>query len=231
MFCTECDFRSPLPNFLVTEVDTVNNSFTVKHHGKEEKFNLINDNIINLYNFCSAIAVLTTFGMSYQQISDSFAKAKIVKTRYDYLESGKLKITMQLAKGQNPIACTRGFSYVSSLEGENKAVLIMIDDKGDNTNNSESTCWLYDSDYSYLADPSIGQIIFAGPRCKDHYLRALLAGVEAKKIKITTDPLDGPSLLDLNNTTNLYVLYDPYLLAETNIVKQKLIDMGKEAAE
>jgi len=228
MFCTGCDFRSPQPDFIVTKVNVDSNSFTVKHHGKEETYHLINDNIVNLYNFCSAITVLTTIGLSYERIRDSFAKASIVKTRYDYLESGDLKITMQLAKGQNPIACTRCFNYVASLPGENKALIIMIDDKGDNTNNSESVCWLYDSDYSFLADSSIGQIVFAGPRCKDHYLRALIAGIDPDRIKITLDPLAGPSLLDTSVSKDLYVLYDPYLLAETNIVKQKLINMGME---
>lgn len=229
--CTACDFSSPDPDFLVTNIDHENNTFTVRHNGKEETFNLINDNIVNVYNFCGAIALLTSFGLSYDQIASGFAHSKIVKTRYDHLEAGDMKITMQLAKGQNPIACARCFSYVSKCPGESKGLIIMIDDKGDNTNNSESTCWLYDCDYSYLTHPSIAQIVFAGPRCKDQFLRAQIAGVPKEKIHLVSDFKAGADILDTTLCKDVFVLYDPYLLSEANIVKNKLIQLGKEGSE
>ena len=111
MYCKECDFRSPTPDFVVTAIDHENNRFTVKHGDEENTYNLINDNIVNVYNFCGAIALLTTFGLSYQQIAVGFAQSKIVKSRYDQLQVGDLTITMQLAKGLNPVACGRCYSF------------------------------------------------------------------------------------------------------------------------
>ena len=227
MFCPECDFGTPERDFLVTDIDRMNSSFTVAHDGKEETFNLINDNIVNVYNFCGAIALLTRFGLTFEQISKGFAESKIVKTRYDSVTSGDLHITMQLAKGQNPIACARCYSYVAKREETNKAVILLVDDKGDNINNSESTCWLYDCDYSFLKDDSVTQIIFAGPRCRDQMLRAMLAGIDRKKIKTTDDPFKGASLLDTDVYKNIFVLYDPYLLPEADAVKKELIARGK----
>ena len=136
---------------------------------------------------------------------------------------------MQLAKGQNPIACARCFSYVSKCPGEQKGLIIMVDDKGDNTGNSESTCWLYDCDYSYLTHPSIAQIVFAGPRCKDQYLRAQIAGVSKDKIRLVSDPKAGADYLDTSISKDVYVLYDPYLLSEADTVKSKLIQKGTGA--
>ena len=231
MHCSSCDFTSPVPDYLVTEINRDNQTFTVSHQGENKIYNLINDNIVNIYNFCSAIALLSEFGLSFEQIAKGFEQSKIVKSRYDQLKSGDLTITMQLAKGQNPIACARCFSYVAKCPGENKGLIIMIDDKGDNTGNSESTCWLYDCDYRYLTDPSIAQIVFAGPRCKDHYLRALIAGVHAKRIALTSDPKAGADLIDLEISKDIYVLYDPYLPKEAGIVKNKLVVSGKEANE
>lgn len=226
MYCSNCDYRSPTPDFVVTDIDREENTFTVRHDGIQEIYNLINDNIVNIYNFCGAIALLTQLGLTFEQISIGFAKSKIVKTRYDHLQAGDLNITMQLAKGQNPIACARCFSYVSQCPGVNKGLIIMVDDKGDNNGNSESVCWLYDCDYSYLTDPSIVQIVFAGPRCKDQFLRAQIAGVSADKIKLTADPKGGADLLDTTLSKEIYVLYDPYLLSEANSVKKKLIEIG-----
>lgn len=230
MYCTDCGFRSPDPDFAVTAIDRQANTFTVSHKGTEQTYNLINDNIVNVYNFCGAIALLTEFGLTYEQIGLGFSNSKIVKTRYDHFQSGDLNITMQLAKGQNPIACARCYSYVSKCAGENKGLVILVDDKGDNIGNSESVCWLYDCDYRYLTDPSIAQIVFAGPRCKDQYLRALIAGVDPAKIKLTEDPRNGASLLDTKLSKDVFVLYDPYLLAEANVVKAALIKKGTEGA-
>lgn len=227
IYCPNCAFRTPERDFLVTDIDRVNSKFTVSFDGKSETFNLINDNIVNVYNFCGAIALLTRFGLSFEQISKGFSESKIVKTRFDSVKAGDLSITMQLAKGQNPIACARSYSYVAKCPGKNKSVVIMVDDKGDNTNNSESVCWLYDSDYSFLKNDSIGEIIFAGPRCLDHVLRARLAGIPADRVKTVTDPKKGASLIDTAVHKDIFVLYDPYLLTEADIVKNELIAKGE----
>ena len=222
LHCTACDFASPTPDYLITAIDKEANTFTVRHHDKEETFNLINDNIVNLYNFCGMIALLTDMGLSYEQIAKGFSASKIVKTRYDKLQSGDLTITMQLSKGQNPTACARCFSYVSKLPGDGKAIIFVED----NFEDSESPCWLYDSNYSYLKDPSINQVIFAGPRCKDQYLRAQLAGVDPEKLHMISDSKAGADILDTTISKDIYVLYGPYMVKEANIVKNKLIQMG-----
>lgn len=229
MHCTSCGFASHTPDYTVTDIDRENNRFTLVHNGEQKKYTLINDNIVNVYNFCGAIALLTEFGLTYEQISKGFSESKIVKSRYDQLIVGKHRITMQLAKGQNPIACARCYSYVSQYPGDKKGLIILVDDKGDNNGNSESVCWLYDCDYSYLADPSIAQIVFAGPRCKDQYLRALIAGVPAEKIRCTSDFKGGADILDTELSKDIFVLYDPYSLAEASATKEKLISKAKEA--
>ena len=225
--CTGCSYSSPKRDYLVTDINKANNEFTIEHDGKSNKFRLINDNIVNIYNFCGAIALLSELGLSYEQISSALNKQTIVKSRFDSLSAGKLNITMQLAKGQNPIACARAYSYVSQCPAEAKSLLIMVDDKSDNNGNSESVCWIYDCDYSALTHASIGEIIFSGPRCKDQKLRALLAGVDTSKIKTSSTFCGGVDLVDTERYNDIFVLYDPYLLAEANYVKNELIKRGE----
>ena len=222
LHCSKCDFSSPVPDYVITNIDRENNTFTVTHNDIDETYHLINDNIVNLYNFCGLIALLHTVGLSYEQISHGFETSKIVKTRYDQIKAGDLTITMQLSKGQNPTACARCFNYVAKCPGNSKAIIFI----NDNFEDSESPCWLYDSNYTYLADPSITQIIFSGPRCKDQYLRALIAGVPAEKIKIISDSSAGTDLLDTSISKDIYVLYGPYMVKEANIVKNKLVNIG-----
>lgn len=227
--CTGCDYASPIPDYVVTSIDPEANCFTVLYHGESHCFKLVNDNIVNVYNFCGAIALLHEFGLPFERISDAFLKQKIVKSRYDSLTSGRLNITMQLAKGQNPIACARAYSYVAGCSPKNKSLLIMVDDKSDNNGNSESVCWIYDCDYSSLTNESIGEIIFSGPRCEDQKLRALLAGVSPCKIKTAESFCGGVELVDTEHFNDIYVLYDPYLLAEADHSKKVLIQKGEES--
>lgn len=42
--------------------------------------------------------------------------------------------------------------------------------------------WFYDTDFEFLNDPSIVQVVIAGARHHDTYVRTLLAGVPAEKI-------------------------------------------------
>ena len=224
LHCSSCNFKSPEPDFKITEIDQEANTFTIAHDGVEEKFNLINDNIVNLYNFSGLIALLTRIGLTYEQIAKGFETTQIVKTRYNKLTSGPLTITMQLSKGQNPTACARCFSYVSKCPGNDKAIIFV----GDDFEEPSSPCWIYDSNYSYLKDPSINQIIFSGPRSKDKFLMAQMSGVPSDKIKITQSSTDGPSLLDVNLSKDIYVLYGPYMVSAANVVQEKLIQLGKE---
>ena len=228
IYCPSCDLRSPAPDFAVTAIDREAGSFTVRHDGKEAAFHLINDNIVNIYNFCGVITLLSQLGLTTGQIQKGFSDSGIVKTRYEELTAGDTHITMLMAKGQNPIACARCYDYTAKLPGENKGLLLIVDDRDDNIGNSESTCWLYDCDYSALADPSIGKIVFGGPRCKDHYLRALLAGVAPEKISITESCLEAADLMDLELCKQVFVLYELYRASDAAAVKQRLLERVRE---
>lgn len=224
--CSSCGRSSPTPDFTVTAIDREKQTFTVTHNGEEKTYCLINDNIVNIYNFCGAIALLTELGLNYDQISKGFAESKIVKTRFEELQSGDLHITMLMAKGQNPIACARCYDYTAKLPTEKKALLIIVDDLGDNIGNSESTCWLYDCDYAPLAHESIEQIVFAGPRCKDQYLRALLAGVDPQKITYFEDHAQAARSLNIDASKQIYVLFELYRAGDAETVKQILQERG-----
>ena len=226
-FCPACGLKSPTPDFVVTEIDRLNNTFTVQHGAVQETYTLINDNIVNVYNFCGAIAMLHQLGLTYEQISKGFSQSKIVKTRFEEVTAGDLRITMLMSKGQNPIACTRCFDYVAKVNVEDKGIIVIGDDLSDNTNESESTCWIYESDYTLLTDPSIRQIVIGGPRCKDVYLRALLAGIAPEKIVKTEDMENTADLLDTSACKNIFVLHDLSRPREAAVIKSKLVKRGE----
>ena len=226
--CTQCDLASPTPDYAITDIDRVNNTFTIRHNDSEQTYTLINDNLVNVYNFGAVIGLLTEIGLNFDQIRKGFSQAKIVKTRFDEVTAGDLHVTLMMSKGQNPIACSRCMDYVLKAEGDNKAVILILDDINDNTNDSENTCWLYDCDYRPLADPSIKQVIFGGPRCRDHVVCAQLAGVSLDKIQITEDSSATATLIDPKLSKNIFVLHDLYRPVDAATIKNTLIKMGNQ---
>lgn len=227
IYCPHCGYKTPEPDFAVTDIDRVDGTFTISHNGKQEQYKLVNDNITNLYNFCGAITALSRFGLSYEQIKGAFEAVEIVKSRHDEIQVGDRKLTIILAKGQNPVACTGVMRYTASCQGSGKTVLITLDDVGDNHNNSENVSWVFDTDYTYLADPSISQVIFLGKRCHDYYLRALMAGVDAGQMYAVNTWQEGTALIDVEHCGDIYVLYDPYRGVEMGEIKAYLLSRMK----
>lgn len=224
--CESCGHHSPVRDFTVTAIDRENGVLTISHDGKEKGYRLLSTNLVNIYNLCGCISVLTRLGLSYEQITAGLNKAEIVKSRMEILDAGDLHITMLMAKGLNPVACASCFSYVATSPGENKAAVICIDDRNNSETNSANICWFYDCDYAILSDPSISQIVFGGPRCKDHYLRALMAGIPKEKMSFTTDTAHAAKLIDTEKHKNIFVLYDIYHPAEAASNKNILVEKG-----
>ncbi len=234
VYCENCGFRSPDCDYLVTKIDEENGAVTVLHNGVSTDYKMVNNNIVNIYNMVAVIAVLQEFGVKPEGIQRAFEKAHVVKSRY-FSESvcGK-ELVMQLAKGYNPIACSRVFDYIAKGD-EKKAIMFNLDDRDDAKSSSEKITWMYDCDYSSLTDPSITQILVGGKRRYDQLVRLLLAGVPREKIHMTEFEVDTPSLIDLEQADKIFILYDIYTTEMGEIVhdrlKAKIIAESKKAGE
>ena len=231
IFCPHCGYKTPEPDFVITQIDRTGGTFTLRHDGAEEQYKLVNDNITNLYNFCGVITMLTCLGISSEKIREAFDALEIVKSRHEEVTVGEHKLTVILAKGQNPVACSAVARYTAGCEGDSKTVLLSLDDVGDNHNNTENIGWVFDTDYSPLADPSVSKVIFLGKRCHDHYLRALMNGVSPERLYAAENWRDGIELIDMEQSKNIYLLYELYRESEMKQIRASVLEkmMGGKA--
>lgn len=224
--CPKCDFKSPKIDYLVTNLDLKNMKMTLKNGNIEEEYDLISDNIINVYNIVTVITILKQIGLSKEQINESLKKQKIVDTRYSEEVVDGVKIITHLSKGMNPIACSRVFDYVRKYKG-NKAVVLYLDDLHDAANGSENTAWQYDTDYEFLNDDSIKQIIIGGVRYLDGLVRLELAGIDKTKISYGRNELATLDNLKLDGIDTIFILHDLYSMELKNSAKNKVEVMIK----
>ena len=91
----------------------------------------------------------------------------------------------------------------------------------------ENTAWFYDTDFEFLNDPSIVQVVIAGARHHDTYVRTLLAGVPAEKIVHMRNESDTPAAVSKEADT-VFILYDVYTIRLANDIRDKMIEREKE---
>ena len=224
--CPKCDFKSPEVDYLATNLDLKNMKLTLKNDNLEEEYDLISDNIINIYNIVTVITVLKQIGLSKNQINESLKKQKIVDTRYSEEVVDGVKVITHLAKGMNPIACSRVFDYVRKYKG-NKSVILILDDLHEAEKGSENTAWQYDTDYEFLNDESIKQIIIAGARYLDGLVRLEIAGVSKDKISFGRNELSAIDNLKLEGIETVFILHDLYAMELKDAIKSKIEIMIK----
>lgn len=228
--CPNCGFGTQKADYTVNKIDFENKNMTVlQADGKEERYNLPNTNIINIYNILAVITLLKQLGLTGEQINKGLEKLKIVETRYseEDVEGSNVKIITHLAKGMNPIACSRAFEYAKNAEG-NKIAIIIVDDLHEDAKGSENIAWQYDTDYEFLNDESIKQVIIAGPRYLDSYVRTRMAEVPEEKIVYTRDEIKATSKANLEGIDEVIILHDLYSIEETEKIKNKIKEMIKE---
>lgn len=218
--CTKCGYASPTPDYLVTATDADKMTLTVQKDGTETVYPLLNSNNINIYNTLSCIALLRELGLSEDAVSASLQKMGISETRYSETTAGGRRIILHLAKGQNPIACSRAFENIKNAPGK-KSVLLFLDDYFDAQHGVENVSWFYDTDFEFLNDESIVQLVIAGARHCDTYVRTLLAGVPAEKIVHMRDESAAPDAVCAEADT-VFVLYDVYTIGLANSIREKL---------
>ena len=219
--CINCDFKSPKINYEVTNIDLDNMKMTIKTTENIEQYDLINNNIINIYNMLATIAVLREIGLTQNQINPVLKNQKIVDTRYSREKIKNIEVITQLSKGMNPIACSRAFDYVRREQG-NKAVFVLLDDLHEAANSSENTAWHYDTDYEFLNNDSIKQVLTAGARYLDTYVRLQMADVDKNKIVYQRDEISLVDKLNLDGIDKVFILHDLYSIDLKNQIKKKV---------
>ncbi len=221
-----CGFCSPEIDFDV--VASENGQAVIMHNGQEERYNLPNNRITDLYNTAAAVTFSRTFGLSYKQVSSAMSETKVVKSRYDSFEVNGKEVIISLAKGQNPVAVSGVCDFVRHESG-NKAVIMILEDFYDAKRTSENIAWIYETDFEFLKGDDVKQIIVGGKRADDYMVRLLIAGVDRNKIFCCRNETDTVSFLKPELFDKLIIMYDLFNVVSLNNIKNQLKERTEDA--
>ncbi|MDO4459662.1 MAG: MurT ligase domain-containing protein [Clostridia bacterium] len=225
--CDNCGYENPSPEYRAVSVDAENNILHAEVKGEKVDFKLLSDQPIQIYNQLLATAMLSELGMSIDDIKKSFEKQEIAKSRLSISEAHGKTFIRHLAKGQNPVACSRAMENTKNLPGK-KGVVLYLDDHFDAESSVENTAWLYDTDFENLRDDSIKQILVGGARHEDVHLRLLLAGVPEEKIVHCEDNMQVLESADMDKCDTFVIFYDVYTIGLSNNAEKRLTEIAAE---
>jgi UDP-N-acetylmuramoylalanine-D-glutamate ligase len=221
MHCPQCGLSSPTADVSVKTIDYIHRKLIFV---SGEEYPLINDSMFNIYNEVAAIALLRTFGIAENHISNALDSIQIADSRYNEAVVKGIHIIRQMTKGQIATACSSALKYISSIPGR-KEILLNIEDSREQKLGSENTAYLYETDFEFLNRPEIEKIIISGHSLKeDISLRLQLAGIPKDNIYIgLNNPTDDISLFDLDPAITLIIVHDNYQIHSGILAEQYLI--------
>ncbi|MEG1427175.1 MAG: DUF1727 domain-containing protein, partial [Oscillospiraceae bacterium] len=221
--CEECGYTAPKKEYCITGADREKRTLQVNIRGTDYSTRLLDLNPTNMYNQLSAIALLREYGYAPEKIMQSFADLKIIESRLNTTEFQGKTVVCCLSKGQNPVACSRAFDNARTLPGK-KCIILLLDDRHDAVHSVENTAWLYDTDFEFLNDESIHQVVVAGARHWDTCVRLLLAGVPKEKIQHLQSEDEVVSPVDVKLSDTFVIYHDITLVNIAEKVKTALLE-------
>ena len=216
--CPQCGLRSPRPDYLCTRFDS--ETMSVKEENGEYEYPVISDTIYNIYNETAIIAYFRQMGFEPEKIGELLKDIKLPEIREENYEVNGIEIIRRAMKGQNAYAASTVLDSVKKDDGS-KEVILMLDEIPDETG-LETICWIWDTNFELLNDPSIRKIIISGKRHLDHVVRLLQAGIDKKIMVDVEDDKDiYPHLI--KDVDKIYILYDIMALKRSKAVAENII--------
>lgn len=220
--CPNCNFKS-MDADITANLDIKSNELIVNFNGTEGRFKAIGDNTTDHYNLLSCISFLHFIGLNLNQIQHELNKLEIVKSRFDVVKVKNKQIIIMMTKDQNPVATSRVFDYIRKQNHLNSAV-ILINENTEHHTLSENNAWYFDTDFEYLNQTNIKQIIGGGQRVLDLKIRVRMSGIDESKYSYAINELDTAECVDFNKVDTVFILNGTKNIPEAKIIRQRLIN-------
>jgi lipid II isoglutaminyl synthase (glutamine-hydrolysing) len=220
--CPVCDYKSIEAN-IRAHLDVQSNELVVNFKDSLGRFRAIGDNTTDHYNLLSCVSFLYSIGLNLNQIQNELNKLEIVKSRYDVVKIYDKQIVIMMTKDQNPVATSRVFDYIRKQDHLNTAV-ILINENTEHHTLSENNAWYFDTDFEYLNQDFIKQIIGGGQRVLDLKIRVRMAGIDVNKYSYASNEIDTADCVDFDKVDSVFILNGTKNIPEAKIIRQSLIN-------
>lgn len=235
--CTSCGFTNPEPDYELCALDREAHTFTVRertHEGApEHTYKYGNYSITNLYNLFSTTVVARELGLTPEAIAASLERGiNVTALRYTEKECRGKRLVAVASKGENSTATSVALDTIRKEPGS-KAVVVMLADahKAANPKETEYIGWYYQTDFEYLKDPSIKQVVVQGATNPDLLPRLRLAGIDPAKLKMVGTPEQSAEAVDPMSVDSVFWAFDIFNHGDVEKSRNLVAKKIEEAAD
>lgn len=206
----------------IVSVDAENETFVLKIEDRMESYRLLGPTKADISDEAVAIMLLYQLGMSYMQISEGLKSAEKLTVCRHVDTVGHWKVFMCRGEEQSPAVCSHVLEWIGK-QRDDCAVVLMDYNQQEQVRASENTAWLYEVDYEPLKRSGVRQVVTAGNRCYDYWVRLLLADINEERITCAFHPEDVVKLVDIEDVDNIYIIYGQGTGAKAKEIKEHLL--------
>lgn len=227
-YCPNCGLKAPERDYFAVNIDYKAREITVREpDGSTFLYPLISASVFNAYNLMAVISILRDIGIPQEDLARNLRDTRVPSSRESRDEVMGIELITQLAKGQNATAVSTVFEHLSK-DPASKELILILDENFDPSKESETVCWIYETDYELLKNDSIKKIIVGGARYLDYRLRLLLAGIPEEKFVCVRRELDTVKYVDTAGIDKIYVLHNDTAVSLArkvrDAVKQRILE-------
>lgn len=220
-FCPNCGYHRPELTYTVNNIleQTPNK---LKFQMGEKDYSIGIGGTYNIYNALAAYSVAREFGLSDEEVAESFAENKRIFGRQELINYAGKEIDLILVK--NPVGLDEVLHMLNTEKDDYSLVTLL------NANHADGidTSWIWDADFEGLDKDKIQKILVGGQRWHDMGFRLEIAGFNPGTM--VTNP-DYDSLIEeiaKLPTKKVYILstYTAMLALRKAMADKKIIKAG-----
>ncbi|OYR88470.1 UDP-N-acetylmuramyl peptide synthase [Lactobacillus taiwanensis] len=220
-FCPNCGYHRPDLTYTVNEIiDQTPNSLKFKMGEKDYSIGI--GGTYNIYNALAAYSVAREFGLTDDEVAQSFAENKRIFGRQELINYAGKEIDLILVK--NPVGLDEVLHMLNTEKDRYSLVTLL------NANHADGidTSWIWDADYEGLNKDQINKVIVGGKRWHDMGFRLEVSGFDPGLMTTATD--NDAILAEISKlpTKKVYILatYTAMLSLRKTMGEKKIIKAG-----
>lgn len=220
-FCPNCGYHRPELSYSVNQIlEQTPNSLKFKMGKKDYAIGI--GGTYNIYNALAAYSVAREFGLSDEEVAESFAENKRIFGRQELINYHNKEIDLILVK--NPVGLDEVLHMLNTEKDDYSLITLL------NANHADGidTSWIWDADYEGLDKSKIKKVLVGGERWRDMGFRLEVAGFDPG---LMTTVANNDEVIDAFSnlpTKKVYILstYTAMLALRKAMAEKKIIKAG-----
>ena len=182
--------------------------------------------INDAYNTAAVFALFVAMKDNLNKRVEQLGSIKTVSSRFSEMHVKNKRIVGLLAKDQNPVANSRLCDFLTTQSQWGRLGLCLMSEVHAHEAKPyevENMAYIYDTDFEYLNEVNVTQLMLGGHRRFEYQARLLLAGLDKETMVIVEREDDEINAIDLDKVDTIILMYSTKNIDEAMNLREQLV--------